>query len=475
MLTLKPGPVEVGGVRLKNHLVPRGRRPRHDRGLARPGSHSRNGAGGVVTEVDRARAHARPRRAVPGPLEDGLLNAMGLPNPSRAFVEESGPSRASPWSPRSSGAPRGVRRGRVLVRRLRRRARAEPLLPSRRGLRGRARLGPRTRRGVHPGRGRLGLPVWVRLDPERRRTSAPSAGPPSRAGPRPSSRSTRSGPCGSHPASAGPSVGNRYGGLGAGRLPGRGPVRDRALRGRLDFPVVGCGGVASRTTWSRCSWPARPRSRSARPVLIGDANVFATIGPRSTRRTALEHGRSSWGAPMREIGAVTVVEAVAETPSVTTRFSFDRAFAFEPGQFVMVSVPAWTRLPMALSSRRTPISVQRVGEATEALCALEPGDRIGVRGPYRPGLSRRRQRPRGRGRDRRGPAPAARRGRAGRDLPPRRPARGRAFRSRPARGRRPPARHRRRVGRAPRLRRGPPRRGRPRVVRARSASAAPSR
>jgi dihydroorotate dehydrogenase electron transfer subunit len=83
---------------------------------------------------------------------------------------------------------------------------------------------------------------------------------------------------------------------------------------------------------------------------------------------------------MREFGAVTLVEVVEETPSVAT-LVFDRAFAFEPGQFVMVWVPGVDEVPMALSSA-TSISVQRVGEATAALCALSPGDRIGVRGPY---------------------------------------------------------------------------------------------
>lgn len=83
---------------------------------------------------------------------------------------------------------------------------------------------------------------------------------------------------------------------------------------------------------------------------------------------------------MREFEAVTLVEVVEETPSVST-LVFDEPFAFEPGQFVMVWVPGVDEVPMALSSP-TSISVQRVGEATAALCALAPGDRIGVRGPY---------------------------------------------------------------------------------------------
>lgn len=83
---------------------------------------------------------------------------------------------------------------------------------------------------------------------------------------------------------------------------------------------------------------------------------------------------------MRDLAAASVVKVVAETPSVST-LVLDRAFAFEPGQFVMVWVPGVDEVPMALSSANS-ISIQRVGEATAALCALRPGDRVGVRGPY---------------------------------------------------------------------------------------------
>jgi dihydroorotate dehydrogenase electron transfer subunit len=83
---------------------------------------------------------------------------------------------------------------------------------------------------------------------------------------------------------------------------------------------------------------------------------------------------------MRDLAVVTIERVVEETPSVRTQV-FDRVFAFEPGQFVMVWVPGVDEVPMALSSSRS-ISVQRVGEATEALASLGPGDRIGIRGPY---------------------------------------------------------------------------------------------
>ena len=74
-----------------------------------------------------------------------------------------------------------------------------------------------------------------------------------------------------------------------------------------------------------------------------------------------------------------VVRTVVETPSVTTLL-LDRSFAFDPGQFVMVWVPGVDEVPMALSAPDA-ISVQRVGDATAALCAMRPGDRIGIRGP----------------------------------------------------------------------------------------------
>ena len=82
---------------------------------------------------------------------------------------------------------------------------------------------------------------------------------------------------------------------------------------------------------------------------------------------------------MPEPEVVTVEEVINETPSVRT-IVFDRAFSFEPGQFVMVWVPGVDEVPMGLSSACS-ISVQHVGEASGALCSLAPGARIGIRGP----------------------------------------------------------------------------------------------
>jgi dihydroorotate dehydrogenase (NAD+) catalytic subunit len=86
MVMLKPGPVEIGGVRLKNHLILAA-------GILGPTGSSlarvlNSGAGGVVTKSigpEPAAGHPGPCLAV---LEDGVLNAMGLPNPSRDFTAE---------------------------------------------------------------------------------------------------------------------------------------------------------------------------------------------------------------------------------------------------------------------------------------------------------------------------------------------------------------------------------------------------
>jgi dihydroorotate dehydrogenase electron transfer subunit len=67
---------------------------------------------------------------------------------------------------------------------------------------------------------------------------------------------------------------------------------------------------------------------------------------------------------------------------VTLRFPWEAEC--RPGQFVMVWVPGAEEVPMSLShvSGDIGVSVKRVGPTTAKLCALGPGDPIGVRGPY---------------------------------------------------------------------------------------------
>lgn len=86
MVQLRPGPVTVGGVKLDNHLIlAAGILGTTGASLSRVLS---LGAGGVVTKsigpVPKD-GHAGPCVAV---LENGIMNAMGLPNPSKEFTEE---------------------------------------------------------------------------------------------------------------------------------------------------------------------------------------------------------------------------------------------------------------------------------------------------------------------------------------------------------------------------------------------------
>lgn len=83
---IAPGPVEVAGVALRNHcILAAGVLGTTGASLARILAH---GAGGVVTKS----IGPHPSGGHPGPcvveVEGGLLNAMGLPNPSRDFEGE---------------------------------------------------------------------------------------------------------------------------------------------------------------------------------------------------------------------------------------------------------------------------------------------------------------------------------------------------------------------------------------------------
>ncbi len=86
MVSIRPGPVTVGGVKLDNHLLlAAGVLGTTGSSLTRM---LLSGAGGVVTKSigpSPKEGHAGPCLVV---LENGLLNAMGLPNPSKEFVDE---------------------------------------------------------------------------------------------------------------------------------------------------------------------------------------------------------------------------------------------------------------------------------------------------------------------------------------------------------------------------------------------------
>ena len=94
MIRSPAGPVSVGGVELRNHLIlAAGILGTTGASLSRI---LREGAGGVVTKS----IGPVPLDGHPGPClvvqEGGLLNAMGLPNPSREFAGELATLRGEP-------------------------------------------------------------------------------------------------------------------------------------------------------------------------------------------------------------------------------------------------------------------------------------------------------------------------------------------------------------------------------------------
>jgi len=82
-----------------------------------------------------------------------------------------------------------------------------------------------------------------------------------------------------------------------------------------------------------------------------------------------------------------------ETIDITTfRVTMDSSdgtgrFEYKSGQFAEVSVPGVGEAPISISSSPTrpeaiEFSIRRVGELTNALHELKPGDKIGIRGPF---------------------------------------------------------------------------------------------
>jgi dihydroorotate dehydrogenase electron transfer subunit len=69
---------------------------------------------------------------------------------------------------------------------------------------------------------------------------------------------------------------------------------------------------------------------------------------------------------------------------VTFTFKDPALTGVQAGQFVMVWVPGVDEVPMAVwgDGPDYKITVEAKGDATTALCLLEPGNTIGIRGPY---------------------------------------------------------------------------------------------
>lgn len=82
-----------------------------------------------------------------------------------------------------------------------------------------------------------------------------------------------------------------------------------------------------------------------------------------------------------------VVSKRQDTADTWTLELEGRSFAFEPGQFTMLSAGGAGEVPISISGdperrERLVHTVRSVGLATGAICASEPGRVLGVRGPF---------------------------------------------------------------------------------------------
>ena len=84
---------------------------------------------------------------------------------------------------------------------------------------------------------------------------------------------------------------------------------------------------------------------------------------------------------------VTVEKVIEETPTVRTLvYSDDVMPNVLPGQFAMVWIPGVNELPMSVmisqESGKAAFTVRKHGAASTGLFNIQPGQKIGIRGPY---------------------------------------------------------------------------------------------
>ena len=85
----------------------------------------------------------------------------------------------------------------------------------------------------------------------------------------------------------------------------------------------------------------------------------------------------------------TVVRTRRQTPDTVTLWvahGDDGPYEFGPGQFCMLYVPGIGESAISISmpdaDGHPAFTIRAVGGVTSALCAMSPGDQVGVRGPF---------------------------------------------------------------------------------------------
>ena len=243
MVTIRPGPVNVGGITLQSHLLlAAGVLGTTGASLSRM---LQLGAGGVVTKS----IGPHPKDGHNGPclvaLEDGLLNAMGLPNPSKEFVDELAPLAEKPvivsifgGNPEEFAEVAGWFTGKVAAIEL------NLSCPHAEGYGAAIGSDPALVEACTRAVSRTGVPVWVKLTPNV--TDITAIGMAAEKGG--ASAIVAINTVRAMRISTGirrPVLGNRYGGLSGNAVF---PIAVRCvyeLYEAVKVPIIGCGGVST--------------------------------------------------------------------------------------------------------------------------------------------------------------------------------------------------------------------------------------
>ncbi|MGD0080481.1 MAG: dihydroorotate dehydrogenase [Methanoregula sp.] len=274
MVSIRPGPVTVGGVELSNHLLlAAGVLGTTGSSLSRM---LLSGAGGVVTKSIGPRpkdGHAGPCLVV---LEDGLLNAMGLPNPSKEFVDEIAPLARKPviasifgGSPEEFAEIAGWFSGKVAGFEL------NLSCPHAEGYGAAVGTDPGLVKACTQAVSRTGVPTWVKLTPNV--TDITAIGKAAEAGG--ASAIVAINTVKAMRISTGmrrPVLGNRFGGLSGRALF---PIAVRCVYELYDavkIPVIGCGGISTSDNVIEMMM-AGACAVEIGSAVIDDVKVFETI------------------------------------------------------------------------------------------------------------------------------------------------------------------------------------------------------
>lgn len=285
MVSIRPGKVKVGGVELDNHLLlAAGILGTTGASLSRMLT---LGAGGVVSKsigpVPKE-GHAGPCLVV---LEDGLLNAMGLPNPSKEFVDEltllaKKPVIASIFggTPEEFGTVAGWFEGKVAGFEL------NLSCPHAEGYGAAIGTDPDLVEACTRIVSRTGTPTWVKLTPNV--TDITTIGRAAERGG--ASAIVAINTVKAMRISTGlkrPVLGNRFGGLSG---PAMFPVAVRCvyeLYESCSIPIIGCGGIATADNVVEMIM-AGARAVEIGSAIYNDVNIFETIKKELYRKEGLE-------------------------------------------------------------------------------------------------------------------------------------------------------------------------------------------